>query len=203
MTKNATKDQLVIVKQKTDGMEKMLKEFTVTNDDELDIVSDKIKQVKVLKRFIEQEKDKFVNPAKAIINEAREKYDPYIKKCLNAEVVLKSKAAKYMQMIQEELLKKQAQIAAKVENGSMTTETAIKKIEKLPDNPKTVRTDNGSGLRLSKRKVAKIIDPNLIPKEYFVIDEVRVRKDAIERDRLGLPQIPGVIIEEESSIASI
>jgi len=203
MTKNATTDKLVIVKKKTDGMEKMLKEFNVTNDDELDIVSDKIKQVKVLKRFIEQEKDKFVRPAKAIIAEARDKYDPYIKKCQNAEMVLKSKAAKYMQMIQEELLKKQAQIAAKVEKGSMTTETAIKKIENLPDSPKTVRTDNGSGLRLSKRKVAKIIDPDLIPKEYFVIDEVKVRRDAIERDRLGLPQIPGVIIEEESSIASI
>jgi hypothetical protein len=56
---------------------------------------------------------------------------------------------------------------------------------------------------MAKRKVAKITEPNLIPDEYWIIDEVRVRKEALEREKNGLPQIPGVVISEEASLSSI
>lgn len=196
-------DQLTLVKQKADGMEAMLEKFQVTTDEELGIVADKIKQVKTLQKWIEQEKDKFVAPAKAIIAEAKEKYDPYIKKCQNAEIVMKDRARKFMLDKEAKRIEDEKKIAAKVESGYMKLETAIKKLETLPETQKTVRTDTGSGLRMSKRKVAKIIDPNLIPDEYWVIDEVRVRKEALEREKNNQPQIPGVVILEEADLSSI
>jgi hypothetical protein len=196
-------DQMEVVKEKAAGMELMTSEFQVTNDQEYDSAADRIKQIKTLQKFVETEKDKFVAPAKAIIAEAKEKYDVYIKKCQNAADMIKSKALAYYIDKEKKRLADEASIAKKVESGYMKPETAMKKMETLPEVPKTVRTDTGSGLRMSKRKVAKITDPNLIPDEYWVIDEIRVRKEALEREKNGLPQIPGVVIQEEASLSSI
>lgn len=195
-------DQLAIVKGKTNIMENMLEHFQVTDDSTLDIVADKIKQIKKLQRFIEQEKDKLVAPAKAIIAEARDKYDPYIKKCQNAEDILKMRAKKYMIAKEDERREAEARIAARVEKGTIKLETAVRKIEALPEAQNTVRTDTGSALRMSKRKVAEITDQNLIPDEYWIIDEVRVRREAIAREKSNLPQIPGVTIREEADLSS-
>jgi alanyl-tRNA synthetase len=200
---NKGTDQFAVVKAQADGLEKMMTDFKVTNDKELEQVSDSIKQVKTIKKFIEQEKDKFVAPAKAIIAEARTKYDPYIKKCEEAESQMKSVAGSFMIAKEKERVAAEKKIADKVESGYIKPETAMTKMEALPEAPKTVRTDTGSGLRMSKRKVAVITDKDLIPDEYWVIDEVRVRREALEKEKNNQPQIPGVEIREEAGLSSI
>jgi len=191
-------DLLAIVKEKTDGMETMLREFQITNDEQLAVVSDKIRQVKNLQKFIEQEKEKLTAPAKAIIAEAKEKYDPYIAKCKDAETALKGKAGFYMEAKETARIEAEKKIAARVEKGTMKVETAVKKIEDLPEAKKNIRTEAGSGLRMSKKRVAVIENPELVPDEYWVIDEVRARKDA-----LAGKEIPGIVIREESILSSI
>lgn len=201
MTKK--EDKFLIIQNQAEKMDQEIEKFKVTNDEESKMASDKINQIKTLKKMIESEKEKYVAPAKEIIAAAREKYDPMIKRCENAELLLKSKAKNYLLEKEKQVAEAQAKIAQRVEKGTLKAETAIKKLEDLPEAPKTVRSDTGSGLRISKRKVAKIVDPNLIPDEYWEINEVRVRKDALDREKNGLTQIPGVIIEVESDIASI
>lgn len=191
------KDQLVLVKQKTTSMESMLEKFQVNDDKQLAIVSDKIKHVKDLQKFIEQEKDKLVKPAKAIIAEAKEKYDPFIKKCQNAEVTLKQRAAKYMDDKEEKERIKKEKLAKRVEKGTMKPETAIEKIGEMPETKKTVKTEKGSALKMTKRRVPVIVNPGLVPKEYWMIDEVRVRRDA-----LAGKEIPGVEIQLKSNLSS-
>jgi hypothetical protein len=195
---------IVIIKEKTSGMQKMLDSVPVviTKQEELKSASDIINGIKMLSKYITERKEKYVAPAKAIIAEARDQYDPYIKECKNAEEILKARATKYI-LEQEVLAKKEEEkIAARVEKGTLKPETAIKKLEALPEVQKTVRSDQGSALRMSKRKVAKIEKPELVPDEYWVIDDVRVRREALERDKKGLPQIPGVVITEEAGLAS-
>jgi len=191
-------DQLAIVKEKTENMETMLQKFQVNDDKQLSIVSDKIKQIKTLQKFIETEKEKLVGPAKAIIAEAKDKYDPFIKKCQNAEIVLKQKATKYMEEKEAKRIEAEKKIVEKVENGRLKPENAVKKIEALPETQKTIKSENGSGLRMAKRRTAVIVNPDLVPDEYWIIDEVKVRKDA-----LAGKEIPGVEIKEESVLSSI
>jgi hypothetical protein len=52
------------------------------------------------------------------------------------------------------------------------------------------------------RKVAKIVDVNIIPDEYWIVDETRVKKEALDRAKTGSEQIPGVIIEEVPTLSS-
>ena len=195
-------DELVVVREKISGMKHMIETTEVKTDEDLAAVSDKIKNVKMLLKVIETKKDKFTAPAKLIIVEARDTYDPLIKECKNAEIVLKGKAGKYMLDRDSKRLVEEKRIADKVESGYIKPETAMKKIESLPEVKNTISTDKNSSLRMAKRKVAQIITPDLIPDEYWVIDEVRVRREALEREKNGLPQIPGVVIKEEASLSS-
>lgn len=197
------KSELAIVEEKIVGMRSMLAGVRVTNDDELNGVADKVKQIKTMAAFIKQEKEKLTKPAEEIMATARERYDPYIKECANAEAELKDKAKRYMLDREADRKEKEDKIAERVENKTLKPETAIKKLDNLPEAPKTVRTDTGSGLRMSKRKVAVIDNPSKIPDEFWVIDEVRVRREALDRDKKGLPQIPGVVIREEVDLSSL
>jgi hypothetical protein len=199
--KNA--DSLAVIKSQATKMQNMLDEFQVTDDQSLTLVADKIKNVKTLAKAVDEQKKKFTDPANAILKEAREKFDPIIKQCKNAEITLKQRAGAYMQKKDDERRAEEARIAARVEKGTMKEETAMRKMEAMPEVQTTVRTDQGAGLRMSKRRVAVIESPDQVPDEYWVIDEVRVRRDALERDKNGEPQIPGVMIREEASISSV
>ena len=194
--------QIAIVKTKIRGMSEMIAATHVSNDIELAGVADKIKQVKTLEKFVLQEKKKYTEPAERIIAEAREQYDPYIKECRNAEIILKERARKYMIAKDEKRTADEKKIADKVKEGKMEPETAITKLEKLPEEQKTVRSDKGSALTMNKRKVADIQDRNLIPDEYWIVDEKRVKSEALERYNKGLPQIPGMVIRDEVNLSS-
>jgi hypothetical protein len=203
MNKTSESKDLIVVREKIKGMQAMLDSTQVTTDAELDGVADKIKSVKTLAKAIKQMKEKFTEPAKAIIAQAKEMYDAPLKQCLNAEEVLKSRANKYMSEKEAKRIEEERKIAARVEKGTMRTDTAMKKIEALPEVKNTISTNQGSKLRMVKRSVAVIENPDLIPEEFWVIDEVRVRKEALARNASNMPQIPGVKIVEESSIASL
>jgi len=219
--KEEKKDALELVRQKVSGMEAMLEKFQVTNDEELTAVAEKIKQVKTMGKFVEQEKKKLTDPAKAIIKEAGEKYDPFIKQCKNAEETLKFRAGTYMELKEKERIAAEEKIAARVEKGTMKAETAVRKMEELPEAKREVATPN-AGLRMTKRKNAVVVDPEgqrkalelvmrtmggsdaakMVPAEFWLIDEVEVRREALAREKDGRPQLNGVKIIEETVMAS-
>ncbi|MFZ2152305.1 MAG: hypothetical protein WAV09_04315 [Minisyncoccia bacterium] len=196
------KEGLEIVEKKVAGMQKIVGETQVTNEEELALVSDKIKNIKDLGKYAKKLKEEFTDPAKAIIEKAKAMFDGPIKECANAEEVLKQKAQRFLMAKEEERKKAEKKIADDLASGKIKKdETAIKKLEALPDEQKGTSTGM-SGLQMTKRRVARIVDTTLIPDEYWVVDEVRVRKEALEKEKNGLPSIPGVIIEEEAGMKS-
>ncbi|MDD5068057.1 MAG: hypothetical protein PHN89_00450 [Candidatus Pacebacteria bacterium] len=194
--------ELAIVEEKIAGMREMVDSIKVENDDQLKDISDQIKQVKIVADFIREKKDAYVAPAKDIIAKARETYDPYIEECEAAEVVLKNKAKVYMLDRDNNRRQEELKIAQRVERGTMKPETAVKKFEQMSPAEKTVKSEGGSTLTLKKRSVAVIEKPELIPDEYWIIDEKRVKREALDRAKRGIDQIPGVIIKEEAEMAS-
>lgn len=194
-------NQLIEFKEKIKGMQKMLAESLIKNDADLEGVSDKVKQVKTLEKIIKDEKEKFVAPAKQIIDEAKTKYDPYIKECQNAEIVLKQRAMLYIEDKEAKQKAQEAKIAADLEKGKINTDKAIEKMEKVKEAPKS--TDTGtSKLQMRKVKVVVIQDEALVPDEFWSINQPKLNRVALERDKAGLPQIAGIIIEERSIMAS-
>jgi len=200
---NIDEQSVAVVKGQVTKMQKMIDEYQITDEKSLAVVNDKIALIKQLTKAIEQKKKSFTDPANAILKEARATFDPYIKECKNGEVVLKQRAIAYHRKQEDERRKEEERIAARVEKGTMKEETAMAKLEKIKEPVKTVRTDQGAGLNFRKRRVAVIENPSQVPDEYWIIDEVRVRREAIERDKNGTEQIPGVVVREEDTVASV
>ena len=186
---------LTSIQTKSEAMAKMVDETTVANDKDLTSLAEKIKNIKLLGAYIKAEKEKLTKPAQAIINEARLKYLPYEKMCSEAEGKLKVKASLYMTKVEADRLAQEAKIAKRVDTGNIKEETGIRKLEELGDEEKTVRTEN---VELQKKMVKTVIikDRELIPHEYWVVDEVAVR-----RASLAGAKIPGVEVKEVAQIS--
>lgn len=167
--------------------------------------------IKMLLDFLEQEKAEWVDPAKAVIEKAKTTYDPFITACKNAKADLTTRATNYVMEQQAIEKKKQDKIAADAQKekdriaadlaaGNITEEKAAAKtqkqdekaVEKISQVKETGQTHGGINVRMIS--VATITDPSLVPDKYWIIDEVRVRKEA-----LAGVEIPGVTVEKKAS----
>lgn len=190
-----SEDNLPEIQGKANAMETMVRNTTVANDDDLREVADKIKNVKLLGKAVRSEMEKYTKPAQEIINQARLKFLPFEKMCANAEAALKAKANIYMTAQENERRAREAEIAKKLEDGKIQEKTAIKRLDNLGEEQKTVSTETSKISRQIVKEV-EIVDPSLVPDEYWTLDEVKIRKVA-----LAGVEIPGVVVKEVSRMA--
>ena len=166
---------LEVIEQKATGMAAAVDAVKINSQEELSHASDLIAQVKKLAKYIEGEKDKFTEPAKAIIATAKETYDPYLAQCKDAERALKEKAQAFMLAERKREEDERAKIVKKVETGYIKPETAMTKLASVPTAPKSAATES-SRLTMRMRKDVEIIDQALIPDEYYKPRELDMPK---------------------------
>lgn len=191
--------EVEVVKGQVGGLETMVEETVVENNDQLSSVSDKIKEVKKVIKSIKEEMAKTVDPAKAIIEATKERFNPFLEKCKQAEIDLKKKAEVFMLAEEKKEQIERDKIAAKAESGYIKPETAVEKMEEVPEAKKTAKT-GASTLSMRKLKVPGEIDESLVPDEYFIprqLDMVKINKVV----KAGV-EIPGVQVIEKASMAS-
>ena len=186
---------LTEIKTKSEEMQEMVDKTQVTTEPELKLVSDKIKSIKMLGKFVKAEKEKYTQPAQQIINEARTKYLPYEKMCKEAEDQLKNKADQYMTDVENVRLAKEKKIADRAETGNIKEETAVKKMEELGEEKKSVSTGS-SQIQRKMVRTAFIMDREKVPHEYWDLNESRAKRAAL----VGA-NVPGVEVREVSQMA--
>lgn len=192
---NQTMD-VAVLDEKIKGMRETVAAIEIKNDNDLAKAADAIKFIKTIGKAVREEMEKYTKPAMAIVNQARLKFLPYEKECLSAEAELKSRANKYMTEVEEARAKKEAQIAAAAEAGRFKESTAIRKMEELGEEQKTISTGESKLIR-SMVSVAVIVDESLIPDEYWIVDVMKVKKAA-----LAGVEIPGVKVEKQARMGS-
>lgn len=189
-------EEIKVVKTKIDSMAAQVDAITVTSPEELTQVATHISNVKKMRKYVEQERDKYIAPAKEIIAKAKEQYDPYVRACDEAELALKKKAESFML----EQKKKEDEEKAKILADKRTkVETKVEKIAEVKEAPKSVKT-NESTLSMKMVKDIRIIDQSQIPDEYYKpreLDMVKIKKVATA----GVV-IPGVEVYEKPQMAS-
>lgn len=198
----AVETELVVYKEKIKGMKAMVDSTKVVDETTAAEVSDKVKNIKLLSKAIEQKRDKTRLPAKAIVKEAEETYNPLIKECEAAERELKDKYAVWFLAEKKRQKEEEDRISAKVESGYIKPETAVAKMGEVKQVDKTIKSESGSMLTVKEVPVAVIIDEKKIPDEFWIVDEKAVKSAALARHKSRLPQIPGVVIEMRADTSS-
>lgn len=194
--KTAKTDLLPVLTQEADQLQKQVDTFKVIDEDTLSTASDMIRRAKDVAKRIKGDKERFTAPAKAIIDAAKEKYDPLIKLLDGVEAALKNTSQAYMLVRDAKRREDEKKISDKLAAGAIKPETAMKKLDALPQDG-GARTAS-SGLRMITRKDVEVFAPAQIPMAYHVIDMVKLRKDV-----LAGVEVPGARIIEKTITQSV
>ena len=189
------KEVQALIKRQAEGADKVAKEIIIKNQNDFEKASELFLKVKQAGKYIASEKEKMTRGLLDTLANIRSFFKPYEIMQSNAEKEVGSKILAYQL---EEEKKSQIKIDAvveKVEKGKMTFEQANEKIETL-EVAKTVEVNTGA-VQFKTIRDYEIIDEKLIPKKYWVLDLVKLRKDALD----GV-EIPGVKVVEKKIINS-
>lgn len=170
-------------------------EVVIKNPEDLVKATELLSRVKTVAKNIKILKEGVTKPLNEALRNARLLFSPMEDQVNSAERVIKGKMIDYQNAEEKKAAKKEVKIVEKVETGKMDMVQAAEKIEEA--RPATnIKSTTGSA-NFKKVKNFRILDESLIPREYLVIDMVKVRKVA-----LAGVAIPGVEVYEESVVAS-
>jgi len=210
------KKELVILKSEISELEKKASEVTITNQQENEIATNLKAKLKDFAKRIKDWKEARTKPLNVALKLIREDCAPFEEQLEIADKIIGKKLLDYKRKVDEERLRKEKEIADKIEAdrkkleadvaaGKITETQADKKLDqkivKAEDKignlevvQKTIQTNYG---QVQFRKVAKmrIVDESLVPDKYWVIDSVLLRKDVLA----GIV-VPGAERYEEETV---
>lgn len=197
-----TKESMGVMEKKSSGAVDKAGEISIKTDSDLATASDFLSNIKILQKFVRQEKDKRIKPVKELKSWIEGLFSPVEDDIDRAETIVKSKMSEYHDKVEKENEKKAESIAKRAESGQLKPETAVRKMEELGEVKTSVKTTSGSST-FSKVKRMRITDPSKVPDVYWIIDEVTLRSAALteakNQNKLG-EVIPGCEVYEETIV---
>ena len=178
----AKTDDVKVVSKKIAGMKEAVAAVDIKD---AAAVKTMVQNITTLRKFVDQKKSALVDPAKAIIEEAKATYDPYINACKEAERDLKDRAMAHVLAERKKEDEKKQKIAQRVERGTMKAETAVAKMDEVE---KTGATHGGVTVRMMPD--IEIVDESKIPEEYWIrtLDTKKIRAVVLQANQ----EVPGV-----------
>lgn len=194
MEVNTKELTLAPLKAQVSKLENRANEITITTAEENASATELKAKLNETKKQIKERKDEITKPLNVALKSARDLFAPIEESFEKAERILAGKLIAYKQKVEAETRATEEKLAARVEKGTMKLETAERKIEALPTIQKTVQTDHGR-VQFRKIKKVRITNQDIVPDQYWVIDEVKLRKDVLA----GIP-VPGAEWYEEEIV---
>ncbi len=197
-------DSMEEVKSKTENAVKEVYKVKIKNDEDLNKAALLITNVKKLQKFITQEKEKIIKPLREATSAARALFAPIEEQIEDAQRKLNREMSDYNDKKLAEIARKEESIAKRAETGQLKQETAIRKMEELPEVKSNVKVETGSVV-FKKDKKVRVIDRMKVPDRFWVLDMVVLRSEALAISRstgkLG-EVIEGIEVYEETNTAT-
>lgn len=163
-----------------------------------------LKKIKTVGKLIKQKKESITKPISEALKNVRSMFAPLEDNYELAEKTVSDKIIFYQDQVEakrhEEELKAQKELEEaqkKLAQGKITEKQAEKieaKVEKkLEKAPEVIKKTDDFHTRVNKK--VRIVDESLIPREYLMVDEVKVRRAV-----LGGVDVPGAELYEEKTL---
>lgn len=147
-------------------------------------------RLNILAKATKEKKESITRPMLEALDNVRDLFKPREEKIKSIIDSLKSKVLEFKQTERAKAEKEKEKIDKKLEDGKISPKVALKRQQEVQEVEKTTRTEAGK-MTMKKRKVVKIINPELLPREYLIPDEKKITQVA----KAGV-EIPGVVVEE-------
>lgn len=193
----ATDKTITVAKGQVTKAYNRAKELEITNDEQLADASDFLAVIKKHAKEVDAKKRTILNPLNAAAKATRDLFRDVETQAANAEKYVKQKMVDYETAKQAKIDAERKKLEEKMASTDMTPAEKVAEIDKadIPEASSTVRTAKAvTTFRVVL--VARIIEPDKVPREFWVIDEARAKKAAIEAYRNG-GSVEGIAVVEE------
>jgi len=182
-------------------------QIVVTTQEEYQVASTLRTKINQTVKFIKEKKEGITKP----LNEARKNvialFAPIETASREALGILDFKMIEYSNRVEEEASVEQEKLARRAERGTLKPETAVKKMGEIEQAPTHVENKFGStSTRVVKEveyaedfvdQMFKALVKGTVPREYFKIDLIKVRRDVLDGCHL-----PGAKVVENKKLSS-
>jgi len=163
----------------------------ISDDEDMEIAVNLLGGIATAKKKAEKQRKFFTEPLNQQVKRINDLFHSFTNPLLKAERIIKQKVAVY----QVEKEKKAQEEMAKALAEAQKDEEIMPVV--IPDQPqRTVRADTGSAT-IKKVWTFQVENPALVPEQYKVVDEHRIRAAIAS----GIREIPGVRIYLEPQVA--
>lgn len=177
---------LAPLKAQVSKLENKANEITITTAEENASATELKAKLNETKKQIKDRKEEITKPLNAALKSARDLFAPIEESFEKAERILAGKLIAYKQKVEADARLAEERIAARVEKGTLKLSTAERKIEEIEKVEKTTLTPYGQ-VQFRKIPQMRILDENLIPDEFWVVDMVALRRAVVNESR----SVPG------------
>lgn len=187
------KELQTIIKRQASEADKIVNNLVINNQDDFRSASETLVKIKQAIKYVTNEKTKMTDGLNKSLKNIRAFFKPYETSLDNAKNKLSSVLIEYQTKQEEKAKAKIEKVEKKVEEGKINFEEANEKIESL-EVAKKVETKTG-GLTFKIIKDIEIIDEAQIPREFFELNTVALRRAVLKEGR----EVPGVKIVEKKT----
>ncbi len=183
--------EIVVIEKKVSLQEQKAEALVIKTEADMSKAVVMLSEVNKVADGVKTEKEKIVKPLNEALKAERARWAPIETACTNAVATIRQKMMSYQKKLDAEIAEKKAKIIDRVDRGTLRVETAVDKMEALPDAAASVMTTAGS---IQWRTVKKLVITNekMIPREYLDVNEVRI-KEALKAGKV----VPGAEMIEE------
>lgn len=182
---NIDSKELAVVKSQVTKATKAANEIIVDNDEQMLEAGELRKKIKTVGKMIKEKKDSIIKPINEGLKSVKEMFAPVEADCEAADGIISKKMLDYQReqddkrrKAEREAAEKLAETAKKLEEGKVTEKQAEKEIAKvetkLEKAPEAITKSASFHTRIVRK--IKIIDAELIPREYLTADEPKIRQ---------------------------
>lgn len=178
------------VEKKVSPLQEAVSGLTITSPEDFTIAVELGGQLKTAQKFITEKKELLTKPLNEALKNARDMFRPFETSLDALEKILKGKMLDFKDA--EE--KKRLALEARVDKGTMKSETATAKVQEMTQ--KTERSETGAKATETYRLEYVVTDKAQIPLQFLVPDMVAIKQSFKE----GQP-VAGVEVRKVKSIS--
>lgn len=182
---NIDTKELAVVKTQVTKAKSAAEVIVIKTDEQMLEAAEVRKKIKVVGKMIKEKKEAITKPINEALRNIRELFKPLEEGYEQAEGMIADKMLTYQRVVDEVRRKAEIEAQRKLEEAQKAldegkiTEKQVEKIEakveaKLEKAPEVITKSEDFHTRTIKK--FKIVDENLIPREYLDISETKIRK---------------------------
>lgn len=179
----------------------LAEKLTVQSEEQYTEATTMLLQVKAAEKRAEEEKNKVLKPLNEAVKAERARWKPIEVVFEKINAIIRPKMLHFVNERERKAKADLEKLNKQIASGQIKKEETIaRKEEAIYSSVPATTVHTGSGAATT-RKVKKlvIVNRDLIPDEFWVVDEVKLREAVIKQER----EVPGAKWEYENSLAII